>query len=131
MTDAAIRAVVRDHTCEAGVRELSRRLGAVCQFMAARRVEAGDTAPAIVVADAGEAARPVPTGGRVTVAEILGPPRCELLPDRVRDALSRERDRVLGLHSADPAGVAAHAWIEVVQELPWRRAAERLEPAAS
>ena len=99
--------------------------------MASRRVEAGDTAPATVVADAGEAAGPAPTGGRVTVAEILGPPRCELLPDRVRDALSRERDRVLGLHSADPAAVAAHAWIEVMRELPWRRAAERLDAPAA
>ena len=94
--------------------------------MASRRVEAGDTAPATVVADAGEAAGPAPTGGRVTVAEILEPPRYGSLPDRVRDALSRERDRVMGLHPAAPEAVAAHAWIEVVRELPWRRAAERL-----
>ena len=34
VTDAAIREVVRGYTCEAGVRELARRLGAVCRFVA-------------------------------------------------------------------------------------------------
>ena len=42
VTDAAIREVVRGHTCEAGVRELARQLGGICQFLALRRVE---TAP--------------------------------------------------------------------------------------
>ena len=57
--------------------------------------------------------------------EILGPPRYGSLPDHVRDALSRERARVTGLQPADPAAVAAAGWIEVVVELPWRRAEER------
>ena len=81
-------------------------------------------APVTVVAAADEAARLDPTGRRLTVAEILGPPRCDSLPDRVRDALSRERGRVTGLQPADPEAVAA-AWIEVVEELPWRRSEER------
>ena len=45
VTDAAIREVVRGHTCEAGVRELARQVGAICQFLACRRVETGDSAP--------------------------------------------------------------------------------------
>ena len=107
------------------MRELARHLGAVGRFVACLRVETGDTAPVIVVADADEAARLDPTGRRITVAEILGPPRYDALPDRVRDALSRERGRVTGLQPADPEAVAAAAWIEVVEELPWRRAEER------
>ena len=108
VTDAAIREVIRGHTCEAGVRELARQLGAVARFVACLRVETGDTAPVTVVADADEAARLDPTSRHVTVAEILGPPRYDSLPDRVRDALSRERARVTGLQPADPeAGAAA------------------------
>ena len=131
VTDAAIRGVIRGHTCEAGVRELSRQLGAVGRFVACLRVEKGDTGPVTVVADADEAARLEPTGRYLAVAEILGPPRYGSLPDHVRDALSRERARVTGLQPTDPEAVAAAAWIEVLEELPWRRAEERLgAPAA-
>ena len=124
ITDAAALEVVRGHTCEAGVRELSRQLGAICEGVASRRVETGDTAPVTVVAVAGEAAGLHPARRRLTVAELLGPPRYDSLPDRVRDALSRERDRVLGLHPADPEAVAAQAWLEVAAGLPWRREVE-------
>ena len=124
ITDAAALEVVRGHTCEAGVRELSRQLGAICEGVTSRRVETGDTAPVTVVAVAGEAAGLAPSRRRLTVAELLGPPRYDSLPDRVRDALSRERDRVLGLHPADPEAVAAQAWLEVAAGLPWRREVE-------
>ncbi len=127
MTDAAIRAVVRGHTCEAGVRHLARELGAICQFVACRRVETGDAAPVTVVADADEAVRLEPTRPHFSVTEILRPPRYDSLPDHVRDALSRERGRVVGFHPADPEAVAAQAWIEVLEELPWPRSAERLD----
>ena len=130
ITDAAVLEVVRGHTCEAGVRELARQLGAICQFVACRRVDTGDTGPLTVVADADadEADGLAPGRGHVTVAETLGPPRyAGLLPDGVRDALSRERDRVLGLHPADPAAVDATTWVEVIEGLPWRRqSGERL-----
>ena len=116
---------VRGHTCEAGVRELARQLGAICQFVALRRVEAGDTAPVTIVAD-DEAAWLDPARRRFTVADILGPPRYDLLPDRVRDALSRERARVVGLHPADLDVVAAQAWIEVLEGIPRRWRAEEL-----
>ena len=122
MTDAAVLAVIRCHTCEAGVRQLARRLGAICQFVACRGVETGDTTPVTVVADAEEGARLEPARRPLTVAEVLGPPRYDSLPDHVRDALSRERDHILGLHPADPAAIAAQAWIEVMEAVPWRRA---------
>ena len=121
VTDAAVLEVVRCHTCEAGVRELARRLGAICQFVACRGVETGDTTPVTVVAAAEEGARLEPARRHLTVTEILGPPRYDSLPDHVRDALSRERDRVLGLHPADPVAIAAQAWIEVMEAVPWRR----------
>ena len=121
VTDAAVLEVVRCHTCEAGVRQLARRLGAICQFVACRGVETGDKTPVTVVADAEEGARLEPARRHLTVTEILGPPRYDSLPDHVRDALSRERDRVLGLHPADPVAIAAQAWIEVMEAVPWRR----------
>ena len=127
VTDAAIRAVVRGHTCEGGVRHLVQKLGAICQFVACRRVEAGGNTPVTVVADADEAARLDAARLRFSVAEILGPPRYDSLPDHVRDALSRERDRVVGLHPANPEAAAAQAWIEVMEQVPWRRSAERLD----
>ena len=127
VTDAAIRAVVRSHTCEGGVRHLARQLAAICQFVASRRVEAGGNARVTVVADADEAARLDAAGLRFSVAEILGPPRYDALPDHVRDALSRERDRIVGLHPADPETAAAQAWIEAMEQVPWRRSAERLD----
>ena len=123
MTDAAVLAVIRCHTCEAGVRQLARRLGAICQFVACRGVETGDTTPVTIVAAAAEeGARLEPARRHLTVAEVLGPPRYDSLPDHVRDALSRERDHILGLHPADPAATAAQAWIEVMEAVPWRRA---------
>ena len=64
---------------------------------------------------------------RYSAAEILGPPRYDPMHGHVRDALSRERDRVVGFHPADPEAVAAQAWIEVMEQVPWRRAAERLD----
>ena len=122
VTDAAVLAVIRCHTCEAGVRQLARRLGAICQFVACRGVETGDTTPITIVADAEEGARLQPARRHLTVAEVLGPPRYDSLPDHVRDALSRERDHILGLHPADPTAIAAQAWIEVMETVPWRRA---------
>ena len=70
VTDAAIRAVVRGYTCESGVRDLARRLGSICQWLACLRVETRDQAPVTVVADADEAAGLEPAPRHVTVAEI-------------------------------------------------------------
>jgi ATP-dependent Lon protease len=58
-TDAAIRAVIRGYTREAGVRNLEREIGALCRKVARRRAE-GDEAKVEITADA--------------VVEMLGAP---------------------------------------------------------
>lgn len=55
------------HLGGAGVRQLARRLGVICQFVAYGRVETGDT-------DAEEGARLEPARRSLTVAEVLGRP---------------------------------------------------------
>ena len=58
--DGALHALIRGYTHEAGVRELERRIGAVCRKVALRRAE-GDEAPAEIT--------------ERTVADMLGAPR--------------------------------------------------------
>ena len=59
-TDGALHTLIRGYTDEAGVRELERRIGAVCRKMALRRAE-GDESPAEIT--------------ERTVADMLGAPR--------------------------------------------------------
>ena len=59
-TDGALRALIHGYTREAGVRELERRIGAVCRKVALRRAE-GDESPAEIT--------------ERTVADMLGAPR--------------------------------------------------------
>ena len=65
ITPDALRAIIRDHTREAGNRDLERRIGAVCRFAAVRIAEGRD-----------ERIRVTPE----MLAEILGPPRFENEP---------------------------------------------------
>ena len=59
-TDGALHVLIRGYTYEAGVRELERRIGAVCRKVALRRAE-GDESPAEIT--------------ERTVADLLGAPR--------------------------------------------------------
>ena len=114
------------------MRQLDRLVGAVCEHVAYRRVAAGDAAPVTVVADAREIERIGANAQRyVTIEELFGAPRYGSLPDAVRDAVSREWERVLALHPADPEAAAARIWIDVVEDLPWSRPmiGPRPEPA--
>ena len=84
-TDGALRALIRGYTHEAGVRDLERRIGAVCRKVALRRAE-GDGSPAEITEQA--------------VAEMLGAPR------RVEAVVSERMGRpgvAMGL-SWTPAG---------------------------
>ena len=79
------------------MREFARQLGAICQFLACRRVETGDSAPVTVVADADEAAGLDPARRQVVVSETLGPPRFDSLPDPP-DRLPVVLIRACGVH---------------------------------
>ena len=62
LTDAALRAIIRDYTREAGVRNLERQIGAVCRYAALRIAEGSQEALSIDVE---------------MLASILGPARFE------------------------------------------------------
>ena len=129
ITDAAIRAVIRGYTCESGVRQLLRLVGAVCEEVACRRVTTGDASPVLIVAHDGE--RPdAPASSRLRVDEVLGPARHETVPDAVRDVVAREQERVMALPRADPEAARAFDWIEVATDLPWNRRAARVDAPA-
>ena len=70
-TDGALHALIRGYTREAGVRDLERRIGAVCRQVAFRWAE-GDESPTEIT--------------ERTVADMLGaPPHAdEVLPERMR-----------------------------------------------
>jgi ATP-dependent Lon protease len=71
-TEAAIRALVRGYTREAGVRNLEREIGALCRKVARRRAE-GDESPVAITPD--------------VVLEMLGAPTFldEEIEDRTKD----------------------------------------------
>ena len=84
-TDGALRALIHGYTREAGVRELERRIGAVCLRLALRRAK-GNESPAEITEQ--------------TVADLLGAPR------RVDAVVSERMGRpgvAMGL-SGTPAG---------------------------
>ena len=125
ITDAAIRAVIRGHTCESGVRQLLRLVGAVCEEVACRRVTTGDGSPVLIVAH--ESERPdAPATRRLRVDQVLGSAQHETVPDAVRDVVAREQERVMALPRADPEAARAFDWIEVATDLPWNRRAVRV-----
>ncbi len=74
-SDAAIRAVIRGYTREAGVRNLEREIGALCRKVARRRAEAteGDVAKVVITPD--------------VVVEMLGAPTFldEEIENRTKD----------------------------------------------
>jgi ATP-dependent Lon protease len=85
ITDAALSAVIRGYTREAGVRNLEREIGALCRKAARRRAE-GDDAPLTVTPD--------------VVAEMLGAPT---FMDEEMEERTREPGVAIGL-AWTPAG---------------------------
>jgi ATP-dependent Lon protease len=71
-TEPAVRAIIRNYTREAGVRNLEREIGALCRKVARRRAE-GDETPVTITPD--------------TVVEMLGAPRFldEEIENRTKD----------------------------------------------
>ena len=101
-TEAIVR-VVRDHTNEAGVAELNRKLAAVCRHLASRRPP-GSRGPDIVTP--------------ATVREVLGDGDGDALPPAVRAAIESERRR---LAKSDGDAAASNNWIDWLEQLPWNR----------
>ena len=101
----AIRRVIRDHTSEAGVADLTTKLATICREVVRRR-PSGSREPEVVTP--------------AVVSEVLGDG--DPLPPAVREAVARERRR-LG-DSSDGDAPPANDWIEWLQGLPWRRRAE-------
>ena len=103
----AIRKLIRAHTDEAGVAELSAKLAAVCREVVRRRPP-GAGGPDVVTP--------------AVVRDVLGGGAGEPLPPAVRAAIARERRRLSAKSDGDAA--PANGWIEWLEKLPWTRRGE-------
>ena len=104
----AVRRVIRDHTREAGVSDLARRLALICRE-AARRGPATSAEPAVVTP--------------AVVAEVLGGRAGDGVPPIVREAVAAERRRA---GAGSPEGGGSAAWIDWLEHLPWARVHEEI-----
>ena len=100
----AIVQVIRDHTCEAGVAELNRKLAAVGRHVVRHRPP-DSRGPDIVTP--------------ANVREVLGDGDGDALPPAVRTAIESERRRLA--KSSDGDAAASNAWIDWLEQLPWNR----------
>ncbi len=102
-TEAIVR-LIRDHTREAGVAELNRRLAAVCRHVVSRRPPEG-RGPEVIT--------------EATVRKVLGDGDGDALPPAVRAAIESERRRLA--KSSDGDAATSNDWIEWLEQLPWNR----------
>ena len=102
-TEAILR-VIRDHTREAGMAELNRKLAAICRHVVSRRPP-GTRGPEVIT--------------EATVREVLGDGAADALPPAVQAAITRERRRLSSNADADAA--PSNDWIEWLEHLPWNR----------
>ena len=102
-TEAILR-VIRDHTREAGVAELNRKLAAICSHVVSRRPPGG-RGPEVIT--------------EATEREVLGDGAGNALPPAVRAAVESERRRLSA--NADAKAAPSNDWIEWLEHLPWNR----------
>ena len=105
----AIRLVVRDHTDEAGVVELSAKLAELCHVMMQRpHAEPG---PEVITP--------------AVVREVLGEGAVDTLPPAVRAAIAGERRRLSAIRDksdkSEDDAEPTNDWIEWLEQLPWTR----------
>ena len=100
----AIVHLIRDHTREAGVAELNRKLAAVCRHVVRCRPPEGRGPEAITEA---------------TVRKVLGDGVGDALPPAVRAAIESERRRLA--KSSDGDAATSNDWIDWLEQLPWNR----------
>ena len=100
----AIRQVIRDHTDEAGVTQLTAKLALLCRQVMKRR-RPGDGEPEVITP--------------AVVRDVLGEGTVGALPPAVRAAIARERRRVADKSDGDAKPTSN--WIEWLEQLPWTR----------
>ena len=96
--------MIRNHTDETGVTELSMKLAMICRRVMKRR-SPGNAEPEVITP--------------AVVQEMLGAGTADALPPAVREAIARERRRL----GKKPDGDAERtsSWIEWLEQLPWTR----------
>ena len=101
----AIRQVIRDHTDEAGVTQLTAKLAMLCRQAMKRRPPGDDAGPEVITPD--------------VVRDVLGEGTIDALPAAVCAAIARERQRVADKSDGDAK--PTNNWIEWLEQLPWTR----------
>ena len=100
----AIRQVIRDHTDEAGVTQLTAKLAMLCR-QAMQRRPPGDAGPEVITPD--------------VVRDVLGEGTVDALPAAVCAAIARERRRVADKSDGDAK--PTNNWTTWLEQLPWTR----------
>ena len=101
----AIRQVIRDHTDEAGVTQLTAKLAMLCRQAMKRRPPGDDAGPEVITPD--------------VVRDVLGEGTIDALPAAVCAAIARERQRVADKSDGDAK--PTNNWIDWLEQLPWTR----------
>ena len=101
----AIRQVIRDHTDEAGVTQLTAKLAMLCRQAMKRRPPGDDAGPEVITPD--------------VVRDVVGEGTIDALPAAVCAAIARERQRVADKSDGDAK--PTNNWIEWLEQLPWTR----------
>ena len=100
----AIRQVIRDHTDEAGLTQLTAKLALLCR-QAMKRWPSADAGPEVITP--------------AVVRDVLVEGTVNALPPAVRAAIARERRRVADKSDGDAK--PTNDWIEWLEQLPWTR----------
>ena len=97
--------MIRDHTDEAGVTQLTAKLAMLCRQAMKRRPPGDDAGPEVITPD--------------VVRDVLGEGTIDALPAAVCAAIARERQRVADKSDGDAK--PTNNWIEWLEQLPWIR----------
>ena len=96
----AIRQVIRDHTDEAGVTQLTAKLAMLCRQAMKRRPPGDNAGPEVITPD--------------VVRDVLGEGTIDALPAAVCAAIARERQRVADKSDGDAK--PTNNWIEWLEQ---------------
>ncbi|MEJ5311782.1 MAG: endopeptidase La [Anaerolineae bacterium] len=113
--EPSIRAIIRDFTREAGVRQLEREIGKICRKVATQVAEAKEKQPAEAIAESAEALEAVTSEEGPAEIEVTPPAEpivpIEITPEKVREYLGKPRYRFEAALRTERPGVATGlAW---------------------